>query len=468
MGEETSLKPIPPAPPEAKGLGILKWIGPAVIISAMDVGGGEMIMASTVGAKYGPWLAWTILVGAFMIYWATQESARYSALTGETPLYGFYRVHPILAWIAFLSEIIWTLFFSVGIIANSGEAAYWLSGEILPWQFWAILLYLLIVIVLIAPKWIYWVLEKITTISAIIQIGGMIICAIVVTTLTGLVEFIMGMFSFGYLPPGADLALVLGLVGSGFGSGAGTALAAGYYVRERGIGIAGYIGKVRGLLGKEEEIPVKGFKPSTDHESISNWKNWLKIIRTNILGVLWPINLFGGLIFMYVATLVLRPKGLVPSGMKTVSVVAENFKVILGPAGWTLFMIVGLFNLWDTMLGCIDRDCRIEGNAIRFLVPGLEKKISERKAYMLILVLSFLCGSMFLFVEKPFFLFLLQAIFSAVVAPIIVFCFFMTRKLLPKEYRAHPIVYAFIIISIIYYCIMAVLGVASAFGIKLL
>lgn len=463
--KKDEVKPIPPAPPEAKGWGILKWIGPAFIVSSMDVGGGEMIMASTVGARFGPWLAWTILLCAFMIYWATQECARYAMLTGETPLKGFSRVSKWLAAIVLFAEWLWTSFFSIGIIANAGTAAYWLTG-IGSWQIWAILLYLFIVIVLIAPPWIYSVLEKICTASALIQITGMIICAAAVTTLGGLADFIKGMFSFGYLPPGADLMLWLGLIGSGFGSGAGTALAAAYYIRERGIGVAKYIGRVTGLLGKAEEVPVEGYRPSTDEESKRNFKDWLKIVRTNLVGVLWPINLFGALIFMYVATLVLKPKGLVPSGMETVSVVAENFRAVFGTFGWYLFMVVALFNLWDTMLGCIDRDCRIEGNGIRVLFKPAAK-YSERFWYMFILIQAFITGSVVFFLGTPFQLFLLQAIFTAIQAPIVVFAIFMLRKFVPKEYRASKFTYAMIVISIIFYIVTAVLSIASRFGVKI-
>jgi len=78
-------------PPRTIG-GILKRLGPGLIVAGSIVGSGELIATTAVGAEAGFWLLWLIVIGCVIKVFTQVELGRYSIVTGHTTLDGMSEV----------------------------------------------------------------------------------------------------------------------------------------------------------------------------------------------------------------------------------------------------------------------------------------------------------------------------------------------------------------------------------------
>ena len=70
-------------------LGILRQLGPGLIVAGSIVGSGELIATTVTGAKAGFWLLWLIIIGCVIKVFVQVEMGRYSIVTGKTAMDGF-------------------------------------------------------------------------------------------------------------------------------------------------------------------------------------------------------------------------------------------------------------------------------------------------------------------------------------------------------------------------------------------
>ena len=78
-------------PPQTIG-GILKRLGPGLIVAGSIVGSGELIATTAVGAEAGFWLLWIIIIGCVIKVFAQVELGRYSIYSGRTTMDGMNEV----------------------------------------------------------------------------------------------------------------------------------------------------------------------------------------------------------------------------------------------------------------------------------------------------------------------------------------------------------------------------------------
>ena len=72
-------------PPKTIG-GILRHLGPGLIIAGSIVGSGELIATTIVGAEAGFWLLWIIIIGCVIKVLTQVEMGRYTISSGKTSL----------------------------------------------------------------------------------------------------------------------------------------------------------------------------------------------------------------------------------------------------------------------------------------------------------------------------------------------------------------------------------------------
>lgn len=72
--------------------GIIKQLGPGLIVAGSIVGSGELIATTVTGAKAGFWLLWLIIIGCVIKVFVQVEMGRYSIVTGNTAMDGFVDV----------------------------------------------------------------------------------------------------------------------------------------------------------------------------------------------------------------------------------------------------------------------------------------------------------------------------------------------------------------------------------------
>ncbi|HYW78549.1 MAG TPA: Nramp family divalent metal transporter, partial [Thermoguttaceae bacterium] len=73
------------APPKTV-LGIVRRLGPGLIIAGSIVGSGELIATTKTGAQAGFWLLWLIVIGCVIKLFAQIELGRYTISSGKTTM----------------------------------------------------------------------------------------------------------------------------------------------------------------------------------------------------------------------------------------------------------------------------------------------------------------------------------------------------------------------------------------------
>ncbi|MCH2207678.1 MAG: Nramp family divalent metal transporter [Lentisphaerales bacterium] len=114
-------------PPRKPG-GILKELGPGLIVAAAVVGSGELIATTATGAQAGFYLLWLIVIGCVIKVFVQVEIGRFAITTGKTSLEGMQmvpgprigKVNWVLA--CWLCMIIATTFQMGGIVGGVGQS----------------------------------------------------------------------------------------------------------------------------------------------------------------------------------------------------------------------------------------------------------------------------------------------------------------------------------------------------------
>lgn len=467
---------IPKPPPGTERiLGVLAWLGPAYIMSGMEIGTGELIFSAQAGAIAGVSLAWCILLSGIFKTVNDEFAVRYVMATGESPVMMYQRIHPIFLtfWIVVQLIIRHWMFWPAG--AALSMAGIFLEGfgiKGVDPVIIGLILYAIMLPLLLVGKWAYEIVEKVMVVTVAFMFVSMLVIGALVTTPSRLAEFFIGLFSFGVIPAGTtDLAIRL--LAWAFGGGPEESLKYGIYVREKGYGMASVVSKlVRGSSEKSEseesraKEPVTiGWQPSTDPESIKNWKGWLRIAQTDLWGVYFPMCLIGATIFMYCAAWMLKPAGLVPSGWKLAVVQAEFFRRFAGEFGAVVYLALALVTIWNTGLGNMDAYSRIVASGLRVNIPLL-RRVSEYKLWaILVVVYFFVMIPAMVGIKQPEFILLID-IYLSVILMAIAFIVPLIANILwvPKQLRPHPIKFVILCGGIAFYAYFAVLTLIQLLG----
>jgi Mn2+/Fe2+ NRAMP family transporter len=83
-----------PAPPDTRGLRILKVVGPGAIVLGAAIGSGEWLLGPSVFVRYGLSLLWVTLAAAAFQALFNTELVRYTLYSGEPAITGFMRTKP--------------------------------------------------------------------------------------------------------------------------------------------------------------------------------------------------------------------------------------------------------------------------------------------------------------------------------------------------------------------------------------
>src|SRR5262245_10893384 len=108
-----------PKPAPTDWLGVIKQLGPGLIISAVIVGSGELIVTPKVGAKVGFTLLWFIIIGCFIKVFVQIELGRFAISQGMTTLEAMNSVpgpRLVVSWLVWL----WALMFFALIFQVAG------------------------------------------------------------------------------------------------------------------------------------------------------------------------------------------------------------------------------------------------------------------------------------------------------------------------------------------------------------
>ena len=108
--------------------GIIKELGPGLIIAGSVVGSGELIATTVAGAEAGFFLLWVILIGCFIKVYVQLEIGKFTVLTGKTSLASLGQLKgwkPMgLHWIAWFAMLVFlgSIGQMGGVVGGVGQA----------------------------------------------------------------------------------------------------------------------------------------------------------------------------------------------------------------------------------------------------------------------------------------------------------------------------------------------------------
>ena len=362
--------PLPPLP------SMLRALGPGVIFMALAQGSGELIWWPYIIAKYGLSFLFLLLPACLLQFPVTYEIGRYTVLTGESIFQGLIRLQRHFAfflWILMTLSFLWFGAFAAAggtsLAALTNFPAGWSArGQTLFWGYASMLVFLAAILL---SKVIYQMVELFMCGVALLTLVGLTWASANAEALQALPAFVKGLFVPDLSIPRpwdpADATKLLTAI-TFAGLGAFWTLFYSYWVRDKGAGMAHYMGRITGpITGKAETIPTAGFLPAND-EGLAHVRRWRRYLFWDVsIGI--GGNVLTTLMTGLLAYALLSPKELLPQGYELAVVQSRFFEVSWGIFGRFLFLIVAAAFLSDTWLATADAVSRIHTDCLFGFFP---------------------------------------------------------------------------------------------------
>lgn len=340
--------------PERK-FGFWQMAGPGAILVGLSIGAGEIIIWPRLVAEFGAGMVWAAVLGVFLQMWINLEVGRWTVATGETVFTGFARI-----WTGFAPIFIALTVFS-WIAPGWGRASGLALKALLVGPegfgsdtFWTVITFAGCALLLFGPKVIYGSVEKSVELLVLIVTVGLIVVAFAVGTADTWADLFAGAVNFGYKHP--DVTVKQMFIAIVFAGAGGTAnLFYTFYLRDKHIGMGARVPSMQNpLRGRAEKIPTTGYRYADTEENANRFRYWFDYIKKDQMLFFWALNTVTMMLFIFGSLAVLHPQGIVPESGTLIWDEAQILGEVWGPAGRTIFLLVGLATLFGTQLALID------------------------------------------------------------------------------------------------------------------
>lgn len=440
-------------------------LGPGVVFMALAQGSGELIWWPYIIAKYGLTFLFLLLPACLLQFPIIYEIGRYTALTGESIFQGFFRLNRsfgLFLWILMTLSFLWFGAFA----AAGGTSLAALTGIPQGWSqrgqtlFWAYLSMFVFLSAILLSRVIYRMVEGFMLGVAVLTVVGLVWASLHPDALRALPAFVQGLFIPQWPMPRpwerADATKLLTAI-TFAGLGGFWTLFYSYWIRDKGIGMAHYMGRITGLTGKPETIPESGFIPGND-EGLAHIAKWKRYLALDI-GIGVGGNIFTTLMTCLLAYALLFPKGLLPDRYEIAVVQSRFFEVSWGAPGRVLFLLVAAAFLSDTWLATVDAVSRIHTDCIYSLFSKA-RSIPVRSWYLIFVVALAVVTSITVLLNEPGPLILLSAVIGFIgtvlySVALIFLNYVHLRRHLPLAARPGPLNLFFLGLSCLAYALLA-------------
>jgi len=433
--------------------GILKELGPGLIIAGSIVGSGELIATTLTGAEAGFWLMWLILIGCVIKVFVQLEIGRYTITTGHTALQGLSRlpgkkplgVHwAVWLWLVMFvatvgqyGGIVGAVGQSIGITAPLTEQGRAFNeaadqatkakianvierhegGEVVEAAevalpdpgmdvfYWALLMTIVTCVVLYRGK--YSLIEK----FVMILVGGFTLLSLInvallqmndVWAVTG-TEFAQGM-SFRLPPPEPGIypiATALATFGI-IGMAAGELIFYPYWCLEKGY--------------------AKHIGPREDSDEWRNRaKGWVRVMRWDawLSMVVYTVST---IVFYLLGAAVLSRAGLRPEGSELIRTLSAMYEPVFGDFAVGLFLVGSIAVLYSTFFVGSASLALVVSDALEIVSKNWKRKLSRVKVRPFFNVgLPLTSFVLFIFLPNPKVLVLVAGVTNTFMLPVLGF-----------------------------------------------
>jgi hypothetical protein len=451
-------------------------LGPGVIFMALAQGSGELIFWPYTIAKYGLAFLFLLLPACLLQFPIIYEIGRYTLLTGESVFQGFIRLNRYFAfflWILMTLSFLWFGAFA----AAGGTSLAALTGLPDGWSrehqtlFWGYLSMAVFLIAILLSRVIYRLIEVFMWGVALFTLIGLIWASANIEVLSALPAFTRGLFIPEWPMPRpwdpADATKLLTAV-TFAGLGGFWTLFYSYWLRDKGSGMAFYMGRLTGpITGKPESMPDSGAVPSND-EGLAHAPAWQRYMFWDI-GIGVGGNIITTLLTCLLAYALLYPRGLLPQSYEIAVVQSRFFEASWGWWGRVFFLIVAAAFLSDTWLATVDAVSRIHTDCVYGFFPKARRWV-YRQWYLFFLLLLTGVTSVTMQLNEPGTLILISAVIGFVGTVIYsVALIFLNHVLLPRQLpaiaRPGRMSLALLMVSCAAYFLLAILYLLTMLGI---
>lgn len=438
-------------PPTTLG-GRLRFLGPGMITSAAVVGSGELLTATTLGAKVGFILLWLVLVSTFVKVWVQVELARWSISTGRVAIAGYDDVPPRVGrrgWMAWLVLLMFLQFMTsqAGVISAAAFAFSSLLPigsdpySLLSIGTWVAILVAIAVAIHLLNR--YEVIEGIST-TLVVLVTGFAVAVVLVLLGTpfawGTADLLDGMrFQVAVGSFGVALSM-FGLTGVG----AGEVTAYTYWCVEKGY--AAWTGESDGSEAWVERA-----------------RGWISVMKIDCW-VAWGVYTISTAAFYILGAAVLHPQSLTPEGTEVMSTIASIFSTAVGQWGAVVFLIGAGMALFKTIIANVPSLGRQVGNTLAIFgaFDWHDQAARDRWMRWIMVILPVLWGVFGTIVRSPLPLVVLAGILNAVfLIGVAIATLYLSRTQTDPRVRDGALFTVMLVISAIAIVLVGVLGLVT-------
>ena len=312
----------------------LRNIGPAIVVSGCIIGSGELIVTTTMGARYGYTFLWAVIICTLIKYFIQIELGRYCIVNNYTTIQALnqmpgpkWRNTSWVVYIFFLAVILLISALS-GILASVGGIMA-VNFPALGVNVWHFIIFLVVGLIL---WWgFYDVMEPLVT-GLVASFSLVVLISVFLVQGTpyhfGMQDVAMGL-KFK-IPPGGG-AIALGLMGS-VGMTAFEMFFYPYWLQEKGYS---------SFVGKKPEKNLD--------EYYRRAAGWIEVMRTDtliatILAVVITIS------YYIMGASILHKLEVLPAGLDVVKDISNIFTATYGRWSYWFFMFGGFCTLFSTLV----------------------------------------------------------------------------------------------------------------------
>jgi hypothetical protein len=402
-----------------KALPLRKLIGPSFILLGLGLGSGEVILWPFLASNYGMGIIWGAVVGITLQFFMNMEIERYALARGESVFVGLKRKVSAIPWWFILSTFlpwIWP-----GIAAASATLIVSLFGWSADSQkYVAIVLLIIMGLILSLGPVLYKTVERFQMILISVGVPSIFLISIYLADradFTAVAKGVVGVGDgFWLLPAGISIASFLAALAYA-GAGGNLNLAQSFYVKEKGLGMGKFSGRITSVLtGKKSSKPIlTGHKFPATKENITEFKKWWRVVNIEHFLVFW----LTGSITIILLSLLAYNTTFGVSSTENISFViteAKNIGIAIAPWVGTFFLTVVSLTLFGTQLTVYDATSRILSENV-VLASGMRIKDKHLpNVYYTVLWLMIASGIVIFLLgfTQPLQLLLLAAVLNAI------------------------------------------------------
>lgn len=361
MGGDEAVNPGRLPPPRTFG-GVVRQLGPGLIISAVIVGSGELIVTPKLGAEEGFKLLWFIVLGCLLKVFVQIELGRHAVLRGQTTLASLDTLpgpRMIVSWVLWLWLAMYlSLVFQVAGMVGGVARVFALGGITLPINVLAVLVGGCCAVLLLVGRYrlverTSMVLVALFTVATLVAVGLLQKTGYAVTS----AQLAEG-FAFDLPDRLVTAFAAFGIIGVG----ASELIYYPYWCLEKGYGRS---------VGPDDGSP----------EWRENAKGWLKIMRTDAW-VCFVLYTTSTLAFYLLGAAILHVKKVQVDNSQMIETLSLMYREVFGEWSYWMFLVGAFAVLFSTIFGATASNARLAVDALGLFKVKRYRDSAERLRWL--------------------------------------------------------------------------------------